>query len=284
MNPTSRLAALICLCWCISCANGADDSAQGYGGDWGRGSDGTDGLDGDNDEVPSDGGGGSGGGAVGGSGGGVGGGGTGGGGGSGGDEQCVPVKDPCDVFPPCGCLVGEACDISNSTSGATACYVSAGVPLGSPCSKRGDCVSGALCMNDACRSFCVQNSDCPVSGAHCIQATSITHKDIPGKKHCSDHCEPWDPASCGGGLGCRPAGNIGENPGTTECRKANSSTGPCGEETGYLCAPGYICLTSGLCKKMCRVGMSTVDCPGSTNCGELSVGLFFGEQAIGVCN
>ena len=218
------------------------------------------------------------------------GGGPAGSGGSGGVEVCENEIGPCDPYAQCGCNPGQVCDYSyGALSGTptTKCVAGKNGALSTSCNGLGACIPGASCVDNGCKKLCKENADCDAEGAVCYQVTyqAIGTKDVPGMKVCTDHCEPWDPASCGKGLGCVKWSELGISPGTFSCIPA--ITNPTDWCYSTTCSPGYECRPDYKCHKWCRIGESSKDCPAGETCAPVSdkgkQGYFLGTTEVGVC-
>ena len=212
-------------------------------------------------------------------------GGSGGEGGFGGDPSCVPPVSggECDTFPQCGCEPSQACEVADA-SGTTYCRAANSVPASYPCNNIEDCVIGTTCVGGGCKYFCNLDTDCEGYGAQCFQVTGGTPAvPVPQMRVCTDHCEPWNQASCHG-LACYPLSNVGQIPGTFGCVRAGTSYTTC-SAADPNCAPGYLCMGDYQCHKLCRVGGA--DC--STECIRIqdsdtaAVGQYYETTEIGVC-
>jgi len=175
-----------------------------------------------------------------------------------------------------------------SVAGTTQCQAAGTKTPYNACTTLTDCVAGHACVGGACKSYCEQNTDCTATNGTCIQVQydeNGTSKPIPGMKVCSKQCKLENPAAdCGPGLGCYPDTTV--TPTKTDCATAGTSTSPgaCLTKTTE-CAPGYACLTSGDCRKWCRVGFNS-DCGTGKTCGAFSAPnqLFVGGIEYGVCS
>ena len=231
-------------------------------------------------------------GGIGGAGGGTGGagGGTGGVGGS----NCTPPVPggACDTFPQCGCPPGQRCTVAN-VQGLSSCVPDGTTQGYQKCTSGTECIAGTECVGSACKPFCDVTADCPGTLRDCVQVTydsGGTSQPIPGFKICTSGCALENPGGvCGSGLGCYQA----NNPATaTDCAAAGAGIGidaccvtpPCNDPDpmdSTKCAPGYVCLTTGDCRKWCRVGFPG-DCTSGT-CTGFSTPFILNGTQYGVC-
>ena len=201
--------------------------------------------------------------------------------------QCTPHSINGPGLASCGCCPNESCEIA-TLEGAAACVPSKFGQLSSRCfaTEPGECVPGAMCAIGGCKQFCNEDYDCPGDGSICFK---VAYSDgggstvnIPQAKVCTDHCAPWDPYSCQGGLGCMNASDLQQRPGTFACTPVGTSISKCNDP--YACGPGYACFGETLpgdCYKWCRRS-NNGDCPSGKTCVEIG-GLFWGYDEIGVC-
>jgi hypothetical protein len=211
-------------------------------------------------------------------------------GGTGGGNCTPPVPGgQCDTFPQCGCGAGLACQVTTLATGSTQCVgAGQGKPY-NPCTAPYDCVAGYACVGSACKAFCEKDPDCTSTGGACIQVQyddgSGVSKPVPQMKVCTKKCLLQNPsADCGPSLGCYLDTSV--NPYRTDCAAAGTATGAgaCSSTTTTVCAPGYVCLTSGDCRKWCRVGFTT-DCPTGKVCQGFAAPnqVFVDAVEYGVC-
>jgi hypothetical protein len=207
-----------------------------------------------------------------------------GGGGTGGGNCSPPVAGgACDTFPQCGCGSGLVCNVTQ-TSGITSCVLPGNVTPYNACVALNDCQGGYACVGGACKAFCEADPDCAQTSGACFQVndnSSGSSVPIPGMKICSKKCAPENPAAaCGPGLSCYVDNSV--TPAQTDCSTAGTATGPgvCASDN-TVCAPGYVCLTSGACRKWCRVGFSS-DCGGSA-CTGFTTPLIVDGLEYGAC-
>jgi hypothetical protein len=308
----ARLAASIIACFTVftaSCATAEKDVGQNAGGAPFGGAGGAAGSTAGSAGVGANGGVGGGTGGVGASGGAAGGtggvgasggagGGTGGvGGGTGGvgGTNCTPPVPggACDTAPQCGCPAGQRCTVQN-TQGISSCVPDGTTQQYQSCSTGTECVAGTECVGSACKPFCNTTADCPGTLRECVQVTYTptggTPTPIPGFMICSSGCALEAPqALCGPGLGCYATS---DPPTATDCAAAGTGVGvdaccvtpPCNDPDpmdGTKCAPAHVCLTTGDCRKWCRVGFPG-DCPSGTCTGFTTPYLVNGTQ-YGVC-
>jgi hypothetical protein len=270
------------LIFAISCATAEKDTGGFHGGGFGgsaaasgaAGASGTSGESGGN------------------AGGGADGGGTGGAtGGASGTSGCSPpVSGSCDTFPQCGCATDQRCTVTN-VDGSTTCVANGPTQPYQACASASECTAGTECVGGACKPYCETQVDCPGSLRECMQVSytpqgSSTSVPIPGFLICSAGCQPEAPSGvCGPSLGCYP---FNDPVTSTDCITAGSGTGPggccadagCTDQDITLCAPGFVCVTSGDCLKWCRVGFA--DCP-LGQCAAFTTPLYVGGTEYGAC-
>jgi hypothetical protein len=280
--------AVAALLFVTSCATGEGDTGGGWSG--GTSTGGAGGAAG------AGGGAGGGGGGFGGSSGGgagagaMGGGGSGGASGAGGASgtgNCTPpVSGTCDTFPQCGCPSGQACTVTG-LNGSTSCVLSgAGQPY-TACTGFNQCSPGTECVGDTCKPFCETAADCSGALRDCLQVTDTSDVPIPGFLVCTAGCKLEAPGdTCGPNLSCYPTNDPTT---TTDCFGAGTgigigkccTTAACLDQNSALCAPGYVCLTNGDCRKWCRVSVPG-DCP-IGQCTGFSPPYFVGSTQYGAC-
>lgn len=100
-------------------------------------------------------------------------------------------------------------------------------------------------------------------------------------------CDAFSASSCGAGLGCYPfvthpgGSGCGAQQYGTACLPAGSGKqgDRCGDDTGDICASGYVCVVGQRagkrCAALCRPGSE--QCPGGLICSDLDV------EGFGVC-
>lgn len=198
------------------------------------------------------------------------------------DAACAPPSGVvCTTFPQCGCP-SQACDVTG-TDGKTAC-----VPAGTRgrhqrCTDYGQCARGFSCVYDVCMPFCGATSDCSAAVCRNVQyvdPVSKLTKDIPGFRVCMAQCDPINPTTaCGSSTTCLFTSST-----ATTCAAAATSTtaGTCAADP-FACAPGYVCVGTGDCKRWCRIGF-TGDCPTGKTCGKLTTAPTIGTIEYGVCS
>ncbi len=223
-----------------------------------------------------------------GGGGGTGGTGATGGGGTGGAGCTPPVAGGlCDTTPQCGCPAGQACDVANF-AGITQCVQAGNVPPYNACDgATTKCQAGYACVGGACKLFCESVADCTGPAGDCSQVTytdtSGNPQPIPQMKICAKKCKLESPsADCGATLSCYLTD---QTAGKTDCAAAGTGIGAVNCTTNNsICAPGYVCLTSGECRKWCRVG-TTADCAAGKACTGFAAPnqIFIGTTEYGVC-
>jgi hypothetical protein len=197
------------------------------------------------------------------------------------DTACMPPSGvTCTTFPQCGCASTTNCDVTD-VSGKTSCVMAGSRTVHQKCTALGECARGLTCIYNVCMPFCGETPDC-AGTALCRNVQyvegSVT-KDIPGMKVCMEGCDPLNPSKlCGASTTC-----LFSSPTTTTCAAAGLSTtaGSCASDP-FTCAPGYVCVNTGDCKRWCRIGF-TGDCPGGKACGTLSTNPKIGGIEYGVC-
>lgn len=201
------------------------------------------------------------------------------------DVGCsVPSGSTCSTFPQCGCSSSLACDVT-SVDGKQTCVAAGTKTLNQKCTDFGQCAPGFSCVYDLCMPFCASTPDCTAAGSpgcrnvQYVDSATSTTKDIPGFKVCFQQCDPINPSKvCGASTTC-----LFSSPTQTTCAAAGTSTtaGSCASDA-FTCAPGYICVGTGDCRRWCRVGF-TGDCPTGKTCGKLTTAPTISGIEYGVC-
>lgn len=141
------------------------------------------------------------------------------------------------------------------------CALPGAVAMGQACATTSDCVAGAACILGACKRYCEQTSDCLTTQGVCIDSGA------PGIEICTKKCKLEDPsADCGIGLTC----HYFTPPGYTDCAKAGTGDGQVGCTNPLQCKLGYGCSAGGACRKYCRIGYATQDCPSGKTCDQVA--------------
>jgi subtilisin-like proprotein convertase family protein len=207
----------------------------------------------------------------------------------------VPANGECDTVPQCGCVDGEACAVTDLTTGATQCIPAGDTDPYSECSGTDDCQVGYGCVGGLCKQLCdvAAMGTCPQGPyAECTQVTNGVGA-VPGYGICLRTCDPVDPAlsdesfwACGEGANCLP----GEN-GVSFCFVSNESGAQGDSCQGAVsgidpasCAPGYACLPDGdgaSCMKSCEIDGD--DCAVGSQCTAYPTPLGAANKAIGYC-
>lgn len=200
------------------------------------------------------------------------------------DAPCtVPSGAACALSPQCGCSSGQTCDVpvASFADGKTAC-VSAGTrKVHEKCTTTGECARGLTCYYDVCMPLCAVAGDC-ASTAVCSDVQYVeggVAKSVPGMRVCMAQCDPMNPSRlCGAFTTC-----LFPSPAVTTCAAAALSTtaSSCATDP-FACAPGYVCVGTGDCKRWCRIGLAG-DCPGGKACNRLSTAPKIGTIEYGVC-
>jgi hypothetical protein len=216
---------------------------------------------------------------------------------------CTPpaAGGTCDTSPQCGCP-GQACSVTDFTTGATSCVAAGTTPDFGNCTGNGvgQCRAGSTCVDGVCSPYCGSLSDCPGANRDCFQVSGSTGAAVPGFKVCTQFCDPVSPTlnsgtyqPCGAGVHCFP-----DTTGVSSCYGPAATSG--GQQAAYcddvsgsggdptLCAPGYACVGSTFfdCKKFCHVG-SNANCTGSAaglTCTPFSTKQYAGSVELGFCN
>ncbi|MDB4966467.1 MAG: hypothetical protein JWN44_2156 [Myxococcales bacterium] len=215
----------------------------------------------------------------------------------------VPTSQ-CGIFPQCGCVGGQNCNVENTTSGQAMCVAAGATPDWNNCTGNGDaqCAKGSTCVDGVCSPFCGAVGDCPGAYRDCFQVVNSTQANIPGMKVCSLFCDPTNPqnsaggyAACGPNVNCFPgADRISYCLGPTTAsgvQNTNCKVGTAGDNS--KCAPGLACVHETIfgsefytCYKFCKVGVAN-ECSGlgsGVACRAFATKQYAGGQEIGSCN
>jgi hypothetical protein len=205
------------------------------------------------------------------------------------DAGCtIPTGGECGTFPQCGCTGSQSCDITESATGKTSCVASGAGRANEECTDTSGCLTGFTCKYGVCLPYCARTSDCTESGSTAIcknltYSDQGTLKDIPGMTVCTTQCDPMNPStSCGADRGC-----VFTAATTTTCSGAGDGTTAASCATNrFACAPGYLCVGTGDCRRFCRMGIAG-DCPAGKTCGKLTLNgtstPMIGTTEFGVC-
>lgn len=205
---------------------------------------------------------------------------------AGSDAPCtVPSGAACALSPQCGCAAGTTCDVApaNFATGTAACVTAGSKKVHEKCTTTGECATGLTCYYDVCMPLCAASGDC--SGAGMPQCNDVQYveggvaKSVPGMHVCMAQCDPMNPSKvCGAFTTC-----LFPSPAFTTCAAAGFSTtaASCTSDP-FACAPGYVCVGTGDCKRWCRIGLAG-DCPGGRACNKLSTAPKIGTIEYGVC-
>lgn len=228
-----------------------------------------------------------------------GGGASGAGGGNGGTTSSNPTtttgpgceESPCKLTAPqCGCSDGDACTIDGM--GGVVCVQAGGVPAGGACDDVDLCEPGTACIGygpgqNACATFCTDDSACQGPGGQCV----VTLSSQPGVTLCSENCDLTTSSGC-------PLAGMSCQLGLTDAMVAYTQCAPAGAlvdqeicTSNADCAPGYACLPTTAnderCFHWCAVGGAACPIAGDVCAGlEVSMGvpLVIGTTTYGVCN
>jgi hypothetical protein len=198
---------------------------------------------------------------------------------------CKPPSGvACSTLPQCGCSDGNNCDVTG-VDGRTSCVPAGTKGKNQKCDALGQCAVGLSCVFDVCLPFCSTTSDCAGVGSptcrnvQYVDATTKVTKDVPGFKVCMQQCDPVNPSKvCGASTNC-----VFTSSTQTTCAAAATSTtaGTCASDP-FTCAPGYVCVGTGDCRRWCRIGFAG-DCPTGKTCGKLTSAPTSGGIEYGVC-
>lgn len=198
------------------------------------------------------------------------------------DAPCmVPSGAACSLSPQCGCSSAQKCDVPDFGTGTAACVSQGSRGPNEKCATTTECARGLTCYYDLCMPLCATNGDC-VSTSACNDVRYVAggvEKTVSGMRVCMAQCDPINPSkSCGASTTC-----LFPSPTTTTCAAAGLSTTAtsCASDP-FACAPGYVCVGTGDCKRWCRIGFAG-DCPGGKACNRLSSAPKIGSIEYGVC-
>lgn len=199
-----------------------------------------------------------------------------------------PCKPPsgvaCTTFPQCGCTGSTNCDVP-AVDGVTSCVPAGAKTQNQRCTGLGQCALGFSCVYDVCMPFCSSSSDCSGPGAptcrnaQYVDSVTKATKDIPGLRVCMQQCDPINPSKvCGASTTCL----FSSSTATTCAAAATSTTAASCASDGFACAPGYVCVGAGDCRRWCRIGFAG-DCPSGKTCGKLATAPTIATIEYGVC-
>jgi hypothetical protein len=203
-------------------------------------------------------------------------------------DGAVETED-CTLVPPqTGCPDGQACDIDDLDTGATACRkVDRDGDARSTCQGERDCGGGFTCVEDAtgdasCMRFCRRDADCDAPGGVCdVDLDDGTGAPVPGVTLCTQSCNPVTSNGCPDAWGCQLYTDH------TRCRPggAGGHMASCtGDED---CRVGYGCASvsgSLVCLRNCRVGVLGVcSAISGTTCRSYQTPAIIGGIEYGAC-
>ncbi|MCC7542254.1 MAG: hypothetical protein IT379_38905 [Deltaproteobacteria bacterium] len=195
-------------------------------------------------------------------------------------------RAPCDLELQ-NCPLPNACDHATDGTGMTVTYCRPAGPRadGELCESQDDCREGLTCVNGAtpgtnvCRPLCCEGNDaiCP-AGQFC-RVTLVDAMGSPTGVQLCDGYEPCDvftSSGCGSAQQCYPSAEDG----STDCAEPGTATE--GDACGFSnsCLAGLICVGTGQCGRICRLGGGAPACPGGQTC----VGGFTGFPTLGICD
>jgi len=183
----------------------------------------------------------------------------------------------CGISPQCGCAAGETCDVTNKTTGASACVKAGSGVAGAACTTTSGCKPGLTCNNGTCLEYCGAGNTCATGT--CLSVNNSSGSAIPNLNVCSVTCDLMNPKSTCGSGGC---GHLGS--GLTTCQKAGTGTSDDYCTSASDCSSGMLCIDDGydtMCEKWCRIGKS--DCPLGWSCTALANPPVIGGVTYGFC-
>jgi len=193
-----------------------------------------------------------------------------------------PVGATCNPYPGCpenGCASSDICTVYyEGTKKLVGCIEAGAAAPGEACDhSAGPYCSTGVCVDGECRSFCVDNTNCP-SNAVCIQMSGPPPRPTVCGAAQTD-CNPLEvPSSCAAGTGCYL-----KSDGSTDCltiqgngQQGTACTAP--ED----CAPGFTCTVAGesgdtVCATLCSTEQDSpascgATCPADTGTKDLGNG------------
>jgi hypothetical protein len=202
------------------------------------------------------------------------------------DVPCTtPSGAACALYPQCGCTTGMSCDVppANFGDGKASCVTAGSRAVHQKCTTTGECSAGLTCYYDVCMPLCATSGDCTGLGTPLCSDVQYVDggvtKSVPGMRVCMAQCDPLNPSKvCGASTTCLfPSSTM------TICAAAGlSTTATSCASNPFACAPGYVCVGTGDCKRWCRIGLAG-DCPGGKTCNKLSTTPKIGTIEYGVC-
>ncbi len=184
----------------------------------------------------------------------------------------------CGVSPQCGCATNETCDVTNMTTGASACVKAGSGAAGASCTSSSGCLPGLTCASGVCHAYCGAGGSC-TGGASCLSYNNASGKAIPNYDVCSVSCDLMNPKAACGSNGC---GNVSGS--ITNCQKAGTGLSDDSCNSAADCSPGMLCIDDGydtVCEKWCRIGKG--DCPLGFSCTALASPPVIGGVTYGFC-
>ncbi|MFP6687663.1 MAG: hypothetical protein VB934_23285 [Polyangiaceae bacterium] len=204
-----------------------------------------------------------------------------GGAGGGGPAECVLLGDASQ------CPSNQKCSLEIAT-GKIQCLTKGTKERWEKCFTDADCDANLWCdlYLQVCKPVCFGAGNCTEVGeGECVSALNSMGQAIPGIRHCTSNCQPWNGKPCAvtDGVTC-----VMWAQSEFDCA-VSGGKGQCATCTADVqCAVEMACVQDGSeskCKRWCDdVGPFPSSCGFASNCYGLNPKTHHGSSEVGVCN